>query len=294
VPEPRLMSTTQAPIGIIGGSGLYNMKAVEIRDEVALETPFGSPSDKLHCGTLSGREVVFLPRHSKGHRIGPSQLNFRANIFAMKLMGVERIIAVSAVGSLREEIVPGHVVIVDQFFDHTKGREASFFDEGIVAHVTMADPVCSEVRGHLIGACEDVGADFHPKGTYICMEGPQFSTRAESNVYRQWGMDVIGMTNLQEAKLAREAEICYATMALSTDYDCWHEGHDDVTVQQVIALLQQNVQLAQDILAHVIPKLPDGRDCSCHRALEHAILTDKEAISSAVREKLKPLLEKYL
>jgi 5'-methylthioadenosine phosphorylase len=286
--------STQAPIGIIGGSGLYHMKAVEIREEVAVETPFGSPSDKLHRGTLAGREVIFLPRHSSGHRISPSQLNYQANIYAMKVMGVERILSVGAVGSLREEIEPGHIVVIDQFFDRTRGRKSTFFEDDIVAHTTLADPVCGELRKKLIEACQAVGTTYHPKGTYLCMEGPQFSTRAESNVYRQWGMDVIGMTNLQEAKLAREAEICYATIALSTDYDCWHEGHDDVTVEQIIAVLQQNVALAQQILLHAVPTLSEGTNCSCHRALEHAIITDRDVISPEVREKLKPLLEKYL
>lgn len=286
--------TTEAPIGIIGGSGLYQMDAVEIHEELAVKTPFGSPSDKLHRGRLAGREVVFLPRHGRGHRISPSDLNYRANIFAMKLLGVERIVAVGAVGSLREEIEPGHMVIVDQFFDRTRNRKATFFEDGIVAHTALADPVCGELRTGLIAACEAVKVPYHPKGTYLCMEGPQFSTRAESHVYRQWGMDVIGMTNFQEAKLAREAEICYATIALSTDYDCWHEGHDDVTVDQIIALLNQNVTTAQKILVEVIPQLPRGMDCSCHRALEHALITDRAAISPEVRQRLQPLLEKYL
>ena len=286
--------STQAPIGIIGGSGLYNMPEVALEDEIGVITPFGAPSDKLHRGKLAGREVFFLPRHGSGHRIGPSQINYRANIYALKLMGVERILAVGAVGSLRQEIEPGHIVIVDQFFDRTRERKATFFEDGIVAHIAMADPVCGGLRESLIKACQTVGATCHPRGTYLCMEGPQFSTRAESNVYRQWGMDVIGMTNLQEAKLAREAEMCYATIALSTDYDCWHEDHDDVSVEQIIALLHQNVAMAQKILAAVIPDLPTGTTCSCHSSLKNAIITDRGAIMPEVRERLKPLLEKYL
>jgi 5'-methylthioadenosine phosphorylase len=212
----------------------------------------------------------------------------------MKLLGVERIIGVSAVGSLREEIKPGDMVVIDQFFDRTRGRTSTFFDEDIVAHIPFADPVCSALREQLISGSEAVGAHVHPKGTYVCMEGPQFSTRAESNLYRQWGMDVIGMTNLQEAKLAREAEICYATLALSTDYDCWHEGHDDVSVEQIIAVIQQNVALAQKILQHVIPKIPVKRNCACGQALEHALISDRNAVSQKTRERLKPLIEKYL
>jgi 5'-methylthioadenosine phosphorylase len=290
----HLAMMTETPIGIIGGSGLYAMKAVESQEEVEIETPFGPPSDKLIRGTLNGREVVFLPRHGQGHRIPPSGLNFRANIYAMKLLGVERIIGVSAVGSLREGIEPGHIVIIDQFFDNTRGRKSTFFDEDIVAHISLADPVCSELRQYLINGSEVAGAVVHPKGTYLCMEGPQFSTRAESFVYRSWGMDVIGMTNFQEAKLSREAEICYSTLALSTDYDCWHDGHDDVTVDQIIAILNQNVELAQRILLQVIPQIPKERTCNCHKALEYAIITNREAISPEARTRLKPLLEKYL
>lgn len=284
----------QAPIGIIGGSGLYKMKDVEIREEVSVDTPFGLPSDHLICGTLAGREVVFLPRHDKWHRISPSRLNFRANIYAMKSLGVQRILSVSAVGSLKEEIEPGHIVVVDQFFDRTKGRISTFFDEGIIAHINFAEPICPELREQLIAASRESGATVHPKGTYLCIEGPQFSTKAESYLYRQWGMDVIGMTNLQEAKLAREAEICYVTMALSTDYDCWHEGHDAVTVDQVVAILQKNIQLSQEILKRTIPKIPEERSCSCGSALKDAILTDRENIPPEAREKLRYLLEKYL
>lgn len=284
-----------APIGIIGGSGLYAMDEVQVREEVTVDTSFGSPSDKLIVGTLRGHPVVFLPRHGRGHLIPPSQLNFRANIMAMKLLGVERIIAVSAVGSLREEIEPGHMVVIDQFFDRTKARISTFFDEGIVAHITFASPVCDHLRGALIEGCQNSELTVHPQGTYLCMEGPQFSTKAESNVYRQWGMDVIGMTNLQEAKLAREAELCYATLALSTDYDCWHEEHDAVTVEQVIATLQRNVSHAQKVLAEVIPALgAQERTCSCGSALKNAIISDRKALTPEVQERLRPLLEKYL
>lgn len=286
--------TQKAPIGIIGGSGLYQMETAKIVEETTIETPFGLPSDNLICGTLEGCDVVFLARHGKGHRIPPSAINFRANIYAMKILGVERIISVGAVGSLREKIEPGHIVVVDQFFDHTRGRRSTFFDEGIVAHITLADPVCPDLREYIIRGCEAAGATFHPKGTYICMEGPQFSTRAESNVYRGLGMDVIGMTNLQEAKLAREAEICYATMALSTDYDCWHEAHKDVTVDQIIALIHQNVAMAQKIIMNVVPKLSMERTCGCGSALENAIITNRDSISKETRERLEPLIGKYL
>lgn len=283
-----------APIGIIGGSGLYQMEAVEIQEEKKLLTPFGEPSDALICGRLAGREVVFLSRHGRGHRIPPSKLNFRANIYAMKQLGVERILSVSAVGSLKEEIVPGHVVVVDQFVDRTRGRVSTFFDEGIVAHITFADPVCPELREVLVAGCRAAGATVHPKGIYLCMEGPQFSTRAESNLYRSWGMDVIGMTNLQEAKLAREAEICYSTLALSTDYDCWHDGHDSVTIEQVIAVLQGNVALSQKILQETIAKLPEARACSCGSALKNAILTDRKLIPAETKKRLELLIGKYL
>lgn len=284
----------RAPIGIIGGSGLYQMRDLEVRETCELSTPFGAPSDRLICGVLAGREVVFLSRHGRGHRISPSKLNFRANIYALKSLGVERILSVSAVGSLKEEIAPGHVVVIDQFVDRTRGRVSTFFEEGIVAHITFADPVCPELRKHLIAGCRDAGATVHPKGTYLCMEGPQFSTQAESHLYRQWGMDVIGMTNLQEAKLAREAEICYVTLALSTDYDCWHGGHDAVTVEQVIAVLQQNVMLSQEILRRTVPKIPEKRSCPCGTALENAILTDRTMIAPETKERLKFILGKYL
>ncbi len=283
-----------APIGIIGGSGLYQMEEVTVSEECSVETPFGSPSDALIRGTLADQEIVFLPRHGRGHRIPPSQLNFRANIYAMKTLGVERILSVSAVGSLKEEIVPGHVVVIDQFVDRTRGRISTFFDDGVVAHITFADPVCPELREQLIAGCREAKATVHPQGTYLCMEGPQFSTKAESHLYRKWGMDVIGMTNLQEAKLAREAEICYVTLALSTDYDCWHEGHDAVTVEQVIAVLNQNVALSQEILKKTIPLVSAERSCSCGSALKNAILTDRSQISAETKEKLKPLLGKYL
>ena len=282
-----------APIGIIGGSGLYQMEAVQISEEIDLDTPFGKPSDLLIRGTLEGREVIFLPRHGRGHRIAPSQLNYRANIFAMKQLGVDYLIAVSAVGSMREEIVPGHIVVIDQFFDRTRERPSTFFDEDVVAHVTMAEPIAESLRQVLISAAEDAGATVHKQGTYLCMEGPQFSTKAESKIYRQWGVDVIGMTNLQEAKLAREAEIAYATLAMSTDYDCWHEGHDAVTVDQVIAVLQQNARLSQEVVRRAVPMVPKEPDPVASSALQNAILTDRDSIPKQTLQKLKPILGKY-
>ncbi len=291
---------SQSLIGVIGGSGLYEMEGLKIVEEVRLDTPFGSPSDAFVIGKLGGEQegqkVVFLPRHGRGHRISPSELNFRANIWGMKKLGVDTILAVSAVGSLREEIVPGHIVIIDQFFDRTKGRASTFFTDGVTAHVTFADPVCPELRKVLITSGKKVGATVHEKGTYICMEGPQFSTRAESNVYRSWGMDVIGMTNLQEAKLAREAEICYATIALSTDYDCWHKGHEDVRIEDVIAVLNKNVETAKKILRAAVPSLLEaaGRTCGCRTAMKHAIITDRKLIPEKTKQRLEVIAGKYL
>lgn len=289
-----MVERERASVGIIGGSGLYEMEGLKILDEVRLETPFGRPSDAYILGEIEGRKVAFLPRHGRGHRISPSELNFRANIWGMKKLGVETIIGVSAVGSMREEIHPGDMVIIDQFFDRTKGRVSTFFTEGVVAHVTFADPLCPVLRRLLIEAGKVVGARVHEKGTYICMEGPQFSTRAESNIYRQWGVDVIGMTNLQEAKLAREAEICYATIALSTDYDCWHETHDDVTIGAVLEVLKKNVETAKGMIRETIRKLPLKRDCECGRALAHAILTDRRLIPEETKKKLAVIAGKYL
>ncbi len=284
---------SSAPIGVIGGSGLYEMEGLKVLDEVSLETPFGRPSDSYIVGELEGQKIIFLPRHGRGHRISPSELNFRANIWGMKKLGVDAIIAVSAVGSMKKEIVPGHMVIIDQFFDRTKGRTSTFFTEGVVAHITFADPLCPALRKTLIEAGKGVGATIHEKGTYICMEGPQFSTRAESNIYRQWGVDVIGMTNLQEAKLAREAEICYATIALSTDYDCWHEGHEDVTIGAVLEVLKKNVETAKRMIRQAVPRIVAQRGCECRSALRHAILTDRKSIPEETKKKLALIAGKY-
>ena len=281
-------------VGVIGGSGLYQMEGLEKVHEVRVETPFGRPSDVYVRGILDGRELVFLPRHGKGHRWLPTEVNFRANIYGMKKLGVERIIAVSAVGSLREEIAPGHVVIPDQFIDRTTQRPNTFFGKGIVAHVGLADPFCSAVCGGLARAAEETGAKVHHKGTYLCMEGPQFSTRAESLLYRGWGAHVIGMTNLQEAKLAREAEICFGTLALATDYDCWNQTAGDVEIEQVLTVLRENVQLAQRIIRKAIHYFPAQRSCGCAVALRDAIITEREKISKQSRRKLKLLIGKYL
>ncbi len=284
----------EGAIGVIGGSGLYEMEGLEEVASVSVDTPFGSPSDALITGTLEGVPMVFLPRHGRGHRIAPSHLNARANIFAMKKLGVSRIVSVSAVGSMREEIRPGDIVVVDQFFDRTKGRPGSFFGDGIVAHVLFADPVCPVLSECLVEAGVEAGATIHKGGTYLVIEGPQFSTRAESRVYRQWGVDVIGMTNLPEARLAREAEICYATLALATDYDCWHETEEDVSVDAVLAVLRNNVATAQEILHAAVKRVPRNRDCHCARALENAIITDSDSIPTSVKKDLDLLVGKYL
>jgi 5'-methylthioadenosine phosphorylase len=284
----------KAEIGIIGGSGLYAMPGLVNVREDRVETPFGDPSDAFVLGDLDGRSVAFLARHGRGHRILPSELNFRANIYAMKALGVERILSVSAVGSLKEEHKPTDFVIPDQFIDRTFARVGTFFGEGIVAHVAFGDPVCATVRSVFAQACAEVGVTATNGGTYICMEGPQFSTRAESNLYRSWGADVIGMTNLQEAKLAREAEICYATLAMVTDYDCWREGHDDVTVDQVVAVLHQNAENGTKVVRAAIAAMPTERTCTCGDALKYAILTDRKAIPDETRQRLSLLLEKYL
>jgi 5'-methylthioadenosine phosphorylase len=284
----------QAEIGIIGGSGLYSMPGLTKTSEVQVTTPFGDPSDALVLGELEGRKVVFLARHGRGHKLLPSELNFRANIFALKKLGVERILSVSAVGSLKEEHKPTDFVVPDQFIDRTHHRISTFFGEGIVGHVAFGDPVCATVAKAITDGCETSGVVGKAGGTYVCMEGPQFSTRAESNLYRSWGADVIGMTNLQEAKLAREAEICYATMAMVTDYDCWHEGHDDVTVEQIVAVLHQNAANACKVVAAAVAALPKERTCACASSLKYAILTSREAIPAATREKLDLLIGKYL
>jgi len=284
----------QGAIGVIGGSGLYEMEGLEEVASVSVDTPFGSPSDALITGTLEGVPMVFLPRHGRGHRIAPSRLNTRANIFAMKKLGVSWIVSVSAVGSMREEIRPGDIVVVDQFFDRTKGRPGSFFGDGIVVHVLFADPVCSVLSECLVEAGVEAGATIHKGGTYLVIEGPQFSTRAESRVYRQWGVDVIGMTNLPEARLAREAEICYATLALATDYDCWHETEEDISVDAVLAVLRDNVSRAQEILRAAVKRVPRNRDCHCAHALENAIITDSERIPTSVKKDLELLIGKYV
>ena len=284
----------QAEIGIIGGSGLYSMPGLSQAKQVRLKTPFGAPSDGYVLGTLAGRKVAFLARHGRGHRILPSELNFRANVYGFKQLGVERIVSVSAVGSLKEEHEPLDFVIPDQFFDRTRHRVDTFFGNGIVAHISFADPICGELARVVEGACQKVGVRGKRGGTYVCMEGPQFSTKAESNVYRSWGMDVIGMTNLQEAKLAREAELCYVSVSMVTDYDCWHPRHDAVTVDQVVAVLEKNAENASKVLRETIAAMPTGRGCKCGSALAHAILTDREKIPAATRQKLKLILDKYL
>lgn len=284
----------QAEIGIIGGSGLYAMPGLTNVREEKVETPFGSPSDALVLGDLEGRKVAFLARHGRGHRLLPSELNFRANLFAMKKLGVEQILSVSAVGSLKEEHKPTDFVIPDQFIDRTFHRESTFFGEGIVGHVAFGDPVCGNVAKVLAEACGKENVVGKQGGTYVCMEGPQFSTRAESHLYRSWGADVIGMTNLQEAKLAREAEICYATLAMVTDYDCWHEGHDDVTVDQIVAVIQQNTANASRVIREAVALLPKERSCGCKNALTHAIMTSPDAIPQATREKLDLIVGRVL
>ncbi len=283
----------KAEIGIIGGSGLYSMPGFEAQEESNIETPFGPPSDNYVLGQLGGRSVAFLARHGRGHRISPSELNFRANIYGMKSLGVERIVSLSAVGSLKEEHRPLDFVIPDQFFDRTRGRISTFFGEGLVAHISFADPICPQLAQVVASACGAAGVTAKLGGTYLCMEGPAFSTRAESNVYRSWGMDVIGMTNLQEAKLAREAEICYVTVAMVTDYDCWHAGHDAVTVNDILANLVMNAGNACKVVAEAVARMPRERACKCGSALAHAILTDRRQVPETTLKKLRLLVEKY-
>jgi 5'-methylthioadenosine phosphorylase len=285
---------SQAEIGIIGGSGLYSMPGLSKVREAQLKTPFGKPSGAYVLGTLEGRKVAFLARHGRGHHILPTELNFRANIYGLKQLGVERIVSISAVGSLKEEHQPLDFVIPDQFFDRTRHRVDTFFGNGIVGHVSFADPVCPELARTVEAACQKAEVICKRGGTYLCMEGPQFSTKAESNVYRSWGMDVIGMTNVQEAKLAREAEICYVTVAMVTDYDCWHPHHDSVTVDQVVAVLLKNAENACKVVRETVAGMPTGRTCKCGAALAHAILTDRRKIPAAARRKLKFILDKYL
>ncbi len=287
---------SQAKIGIIGGSGLYQMPELTEIDEIEIQTPFGDPSDKFILGTLESERVAFLPRHGRGHRFTPTEVPFRANIYGMKLLGVERILSASAVGSLQEKYAPLDMVIPDQFFDRTRARarESTFFGEGIVAHVAFAHPVCSNLGDVLAESCQAANVKAHRGGTYLCMEGPAFSTVAESNVYRSWGMDVIGMTNLQEAKLAREGEICYATLALVTDYDCWHSGHDAVTVETVIEYLNKNVRNAQTIIREAVKRLTGTpRECKCGAALKNAIFTAPDLWPEATTRKLEAIIAKY-
>jgi 5'-methylthioadenosine phosphorylase len=279
--------------GIIGGSGLYSMPGFEVTEEVELETPFGKPSDPYVVGAIAGKPVAFLARHGRGHRITPSELNFRANIWGFKKLGVERIISVSAVGSLKEEHAPEQFVLPDQFFDRTMGRVSSFFGDGIVAHVSLAEPTCRHLMEVVHAACQQAGITSKLGGTYLCMEGPAFSTKAESNVYRSWGMDIIGMTNLQEAKLAREAEICYCTVAMVTDYDCWHPDHDAVTVDQIIATLHKNAANAAKMVRLAVEAMPAPGNCSCKDALKNAIITDRSKIPAATLEKLELIVGKY-
>ncbi len=288
--------SAKAKIGIIGGSGLYSMPGFELQEEVVVDTPFGAPSDAYMVGKLGGKDVAFLPRHGRGHRLSPSELNFRANIYGMKSLGVEWILSLSAVGSLKAEHRPLDFVIPEQFFDRTRGRISTFFGDGLVAHVSFADPICNELAEVVNNSCGELGIAAKLGGTYLCMEGPAFSTKAESNVYRSWGMDVIGMTNLQEAKLAREAELCYVTVAMVTDYDCWHEDHDAVTVADIIANLTKNAENATKLVQHVVERLDTERfrTCKCSSALKHAILTDPKTVPAGTKKKLELIVGKYL
>jgi len=281
-------------IGIIGGTGLYDMAQLTERSEKSIETPFGAPSDSLILGSLSGKRVAFLPRHGRGHRDMPSELNFRANIYALKMLGVERILSVSAVGSLKSELAPLDIMLPDQFVDRTRGRVSTFFGEGLVAHISFADPVCPDLLEQVNRAAGKAGIRAKKGGTYVCMEGPAFSTRAESNLYRSWGMDVIGMTNLQEAKLAREAEICYITIALVTDYDCWHESHETVTADMIVGNLQKNCEAAQSIIVQAVQDLQTERTCQCGEALKYALVTNESVVTQETKSRLQHIVGKYL
>ncbi len=281
-------------IGVIGGSGLYNMAELKIKKTEKVATPFGEPSDEFIIGELDGKEVVFLPRHGKGHTILPSELNFRANIYAMKTLDVGRILSVSAVGSLKEEIKPGHIVFPDQFIDRTFARNSTFFGNGIVAHVSFADPICKDLLGTVSEAAKRAGASVHVGGAYVNMEGPQFSTRAESHMYRGWNASVIGMTNLNEAKLAREAEICYVTIALSTDYDCWYEDEEDVTTEAILAIIKQNVEMSQKIIRESVSSIGEKCSASCMEALANSIMTDHKLIPEQTKKDLAPIIGKYV
>ncbi|MGK0290432.1 MAG: 5'-methylthioadenosine phosphorylase [bacterium] len=280
--------------GIIGGSGLYDIEGLTDIQEVEVDTPFGKPSDKFIQGKLEGQDVIFLPRHGKGHQILPGEINFRANIYGMKSLGVTHLISVSAVGSLKEEIAPGHIVIPDQFIDRTKDRPSTFFGNGVVAHVQFGNPVCSDLIQAISKAAEKVGATHHTGGTYICMEGPAFSTKAESKLYRSWGADIIGMTNIQEAKLAREAELCFATIALSTDYDCWHESEEEVTVEAVLAVMAKNIQTSKEILRELLKSHKANEECPDQSNLKYALVTNKDMIPDETKKNLDVIIGKYL
>lgn len=293
--KPRASAKNEpVKIGIIGGSGLYQMAGLTDTREIRVKTPFGDPSDAIVVGTLEGRRVAFLARHGRGHLFSPSEINYRANICAMKMLGVEQIISVSAVGSLREELPPMDFLIPDQFFDRTRGRQATFFGGGVVAHIAFDKPTCKRLSKLLAEACERAGVKAHNGGTYICMEGPAFSTLAESHTYRQLRFDVIGMTNLTEAKLAREAELCYATFAMITDYDCWHPEHDSVTVEMIIGYLNKNAENVQRAIREAVRTLGDERNCKCGSAVAHAILTDRKKIPAAAKKRLAPIIGKYI
>lgn len=281
-------------VGVIGGSGLYEMEGLEQVQTISLKTPFGDPSDSYVVGHLEGVKIAFLPRHGKGHRIPPSSLNFRANIYGMKMLGAEWIIGVSAVGSMKESIHPGDMVIPNQFIDLTKGRPNTFFSEGIVCHISFGDPVCPVLSPILSRVGKEVGATVHENGTYLCIEGPQFSTRAESRLYRTWGVDVIGMTNIPEAKLAREAEICYGTIAFATDYDCWHEQAEDVSVGEILRILAQSTKTAKDAIRKTLKHLPEERQCLCATALKHTLITGKKLIPEKTKKDLEPIIGKYM
>jgi 5'-methylthioadenosine phosphorylase len=290
----RARNTQAASIGIIGGSGLYAMEGLTDTREIRVKTPFGDPSEAIVLGTLEGKRVAFLARHGRGHRILPTEINYRANVYAMKLLGVERIISVSAVGSLKEDLRPGEFLVPDQFFDRTSKRVSTFFGEGIVAHVAFAHPTCGQLSSVLADACVHQAVKVHRRGTYICLEGPQFSTLAEAEVHRQLRFDVIGMTNATEARLAREAEICYSTIAMITDYDCWHPEHESVTAAQIIATLNQNAENAQKVLRTAVGELPAARSCKCGSALQHALVTDMKAVPKATKKRLAAIIGKYI
>jgi 5'-methylthioadenosine phosphorylase len=288
------VKTPKATIGIIGGSGLYAMKGLTGSKEIRVKTPFGDPSESIVTGTLEGKGVAFLARHGRGHRILPTEINFRANIYALKLLGVDRIISVSAVGSLKEELAPGEFLVADQFVDRTKNRISTFFGAGLVAHVTFDKPTCPQVSRVLADACVHCGVKVHSKGTYVCMEGPQFSTLAEAHMHRSMNFDVIGMTNVTEAKLAREAELCYGTIAMITDYDCWHPNHESVTGAQIIATLNQNAENAQQVVREAVKAIPVAHDCKCDSSLVHALITDPKLVPAATKKRLNAIIGKYI